>query len=29
MLYNVEELEQDVHELVTVLGMADMQSQDE
>ena len=28
MLYNVEELEQDVHELVIVLGMADMQSQD-
>ena len=27
-LYNVEELEQDVHELVTVLGMVDMQSQD-
>ena len=28
MLYNVEELKQDVHELVTVSGMADMQSQD-
>ena len=28
MLYNVEELEQDVHELVTVPGMASMQSQD-
>ena len=28
MLYNVEELEQDVHELVTILGMADMKSQD-
>ena len=29
ILYNVEELnEQDVHELVTVLGMADMQIQD-
>ena len=28
MLYNVEELEQDVHEPVTVLGMDDMQSQD-
>ena len=29
MLYNVEELnEQYVHEPVTVLGMADMQSQD-
>ena len=28
MLYNVEELnEQDVHELITVPGMADMQSQ--
>ena len=28
-MYNVEELnEQDVHELVTVPGMADMQSQD-
>ena len=24
MLYNVEGLEKDVHELVTVLGMADM-----
>ena len=24
-LYNLEELEQDVHELVTVLGMDDMQ----
>ena len=28
MLYNVEELEQDVHEPVIVPGMADMQSQD-
>ena len=28
MLYNVEEIEQDVHEPVTVPGMADMQSQD-
>ena len=28
MLYNVEELEQYVHEPVTVQGMADMQSQD-
>ena len=27
-LYNVEGLEQDVHELVIVPGMADMQSQD-
>ena len=27
-LYNVEGLEQDVHELIIVLGMADMQSQD-
>ena len=27
MLYNVEELEQDVHELVIVPGMANMQSQ--
>ena len=27
-LYNVEELKQDVHEPVTVPGMADMQSQD-
>ena len=27
-LYNVEELEQDVHEPVTVPGMANMQSQD-
>ena len=27
-LYNLEELEQDVHRLVTVLGMVDMQSQD-
>ena len=27
-LYNVEELEQYVHEPVTVLGMADMQSKD-
>ena len=28
MIYNVEELEQYVHESVTVPGMADMQSQD-
>ena len=28
MLDNVEELEQDVHGIVTVPGMADMQSQD-
>ena len=28
MLYNVEELKQDVHELVIVPGMPDMQSQD-
>ena len=28
MLYNVEGLEQDVHKLVIVLGMANMQSQD-
>ena len=28
MLYNVEGLKQDVHELVIVPGMADMQSQD-
>ena len=28
MLYNVEGLEQDVHELVIVLGMTNMQSQD-
>ena len=28
MLYNVQELEQDVHKPVTVLGMADMQSQE-
>ena len=29
MVYNVEEHnEQDVHELVTISGMADMQSQD-
>ena len=28
MLYNLEEIEQDVHESVTVLRMADMQSQD-
>ena len=28
MLYNVEELEQYVHETVTVSGMANMQSQD-
>ena len=28
MLYNVEGIEQYVHEPVTVLGMADMQSQD-
>ena len=28
MLYNVGGLEQDVHEPITVLGMADMQSQD-
>ena len=27
MLYNVEELKQDVHEPVIVPGMADMQSQ--
>ena len=27
-LYNVEELEQDVHETVIVSGMADMQSQE-
>ena len=27
-LYNVEGLEQDVHELVIVPGIADMQSQD-
>ena len=28
MLYNVEGLKQEVHEPVIVLGMADMQSQD-
>ena len=28
MLYNVEGLEQDVHEPIIVPGMADMQSQD-
>ena len=28
MLYNVEEIEQDVHKLVTVPGMVDMESQD-
>ena len=28
MLYNVEGLEQDVHEPITVLKMADKQSQD-
>ena len=28
MLYNVEGIEQDVHEPVTVPGMADMQSED-
>ena len=28
MLYNVDELEQDVHELVTVPEMADMKSKD-
>ena len=28
MLYNVEELKQDVHGPVTVLGMPDMQIQD-
>ena len=28
MLYNVEELEQDVHKPVIVLGMVDIQSQD-
>ena len=28
MLYNVEELKQDVHEPVTKPGMADMQSQE-
>ena len=28
MLYNVEGLEQDVHEPIIVLGMADMQNQD-
>ena len=28
MLYNVEELKKDVHKLVIVPGMADMQSQD-
>ena len=28
MLYNVEGIEQDVHEPVTVLGMADIQSQE-
>ena len=28
MMYNVEEIEQDVHEAVTVPGMVDMQSQD-
>ena len=28
MLYNVEGIEQDVHEPVVVPGMADMQSQD-
>ena len=28
MLYNVEELEQDVHKPVIVPGMADMQSQE-
>ena len=27
-LYNVEEIGQDVHELVTVSGMSNMQSQD-
>ena len=27
-MYNVEEIEQDVHEPVTVPGMANMQSQD-
>ena len=28
MMYNVEQIEQDVHEPVTVLGMVYMQSQD-
>ena len=28
MLYNVEGIKQDVHEPVTILGMTDMQSQD-
>ena len=27
-LYNVEEQKQDVHETITVLGIADMQTQD-
>ena len=27
-LYNLEELKQDVHEPVTILGMGDMQSQE-